>query len=84
MKKIIAILSLVLTLGGATAQNVYWVLLTDKAGTTFDPYTYFDEKAIATTNAAPTSTTRATSRSTNSMSAVSMRWPPRRWVLRAG
>lgn len=46
MKKIIAILSLVLTLGGATAQNVYWVLLTDKAGTTFDPYTYFDEKAI--------------------------------------
>ena len=46
MKKTLAILALVLTLTGATAQNVYWVMLTDKAGTTFDPYTYFDAKAI--------------------------------------
>ncbi|MBP5189342.1 MAG: S8 family serine peptidase [Bacteroidales bacterium] len=28
------------------AQNNYWVMLTDKAGTTFDPYSYFDQKAI--------------------------------------
>lgn len=28
------------------AQSVYWVMLTDKAGTTFDPYSYFDSKAI--------------------------------------
>lgn len=25
---------------------IYWVLLADKAGTTFDPYSYFDAKAI--------------------------------------
>lgn len=30
----------------AFAQNSYWVALTDKAGTTFDPYSYFDQKAI--------------------------------------
>ena len=46
MKKTIAILSFVLTLVGASAQNVYWVFLADKAGTTFDPYTYFDQKAL--------------------------------------
>lgn len=46
MKKTIAILSFVLTLFGAAAQNVYWVFLTDKAGTTFDPYAYFDQKAL--------------------------------------
>lgn len=28
------------------SQNCYWVMLTDKAGTTFDPYSYFDAKAI--------------------------------------
>lgn len=28
------------------AQNCYWVLLKDKQGSTFDPYTYFDAKAI--------------------------------------
>lgn len=28
------------------AQNCYWVMLTDKAGVTFDPYSYFDAKAI--------------------------------------
>ena len=27
-------------------QGIYWVFLTDKEGTTFDPYTYFDPKAI--------------------------------------
>lgn len=30
----------------AAAQQVYWVFLADKAGTTFDPYTYFDAKAL--------------------------------------
>ena len=30
----------------AIGQNCYWVMLTDKQGTTFDPYTYFDAKAI--------------------------------------
>ena len=28
------------------AQQAYWVFLADKAGTTFDPYSYFDAKAI--------------------------------------
>lgn len=31
---------------GASAQSCWWVYLTDKAGTTFDPYSYFDAKAI--------------------------------------
>lgn len=30
----------------ASAQSCHWVFLTDKAGTTFDPYNYFDAKAI--------------------------------------
>ena len=46
MKKTIAILSFLLTIFGASAQNVYWVFLADKAGTTFDPYSYFDSKAL--------------------------------------
>jgi len=29
-----------------TAQNSYWVFFTDKQNTTFDPYQYFDAKAI--------------------------------------
>lgn len=33
-------------LGFAQAQNMYWVFFTDKNNTTFDPYTYFDAKAI--------------------------------------
>jgi len=28
------------------SQNKYWVFFTDKQGVTFDPYTYFDQKAI--------------------------------------
>lgn len=28
------------------SQDCYWVVLKDKAGTTFDPYDYFDAKAI--------------------------------------
>ena len=30
----------------ANAQNSYWVFFTDKQNTTFDPYQYFDAKAI--------------------------------------
>jgi len=33
-------------LGIAGAQNSYWVFFTDKQNTTFDPYQYFDTKAI--------------------------------------
>ncbi len=46
MKKIT--LSLICLLVGAQlfAQNYYWVFFTDKSNTTFDPYQYFDAKAI--------------------------------------
>lgn len=30
----------------ASAQSYYWVMLTDKQGSQFDPYAYFDEKAV--------------------------------------
>ena len=30
----------------AFSQNVYWVFFTDKANSAFDPYSYFDAKAI--------------------------------------
>jgi len=33
-------------LGFAQAQNMYWVFFTDKNNTTFDPYSYFEAKAI--------------------------------------
>ncbi|MBR3528801.1 MAG: S8 family serine peptidase [Bacteroidales bacterium] len=52
MKKILIIATaLVLNLqlilsNAAQAQEHYWVMLTDKAGTTFDPYSHFDPKAI--------------------------------------
>ena len=46
MKRILSLLSFVLMLFSASAQDVYWVFLTDKAGSTFDPYAYFDAKAI--------------------------------------
>lgn len=49
MKKILTLTILIYTAlfaNTAIAQNSYWVALTDKAGTTFDPYSYFDAKAI--------------------------------------
>ncbi|MBR6441947.1 MAG: hypothetical protein IKS44_07875, partial [Bacteroidales bacterium] len=46
MKRTFAFLAFVLALTAVSAQDVYWVFLADKAGTTFDPYTYFDAKAI--------------------------------------
>ena len=47
MKKI-TIITLIFcaVLGIADAQNSYWVFFTDKQNTTFDPYQYFDAKAI--------------------------------------
>ncbi len=46
MKKTLVLFAFLMTLCGVTAQTVYWVFLTDKAGTEFDPYSYFDAKAI--------------------------------------
>ena len=48
MKKIafISIFLFNLVFCSVQAQNCYWVMLTDKAGTSFDPYSYFDSKAI--------------------------------------
>ena len=46
MKKTIVLLTLAILAIGAKAQSCYWVMLTDKAGTSFDPYSYFDAKAI--------------------------------------
>ena len=46
MKKFIVTVIAVLAFFPAFSQSCYWVFLTDKQGTTFDPYTYFDAKAI--------------------------------------
>lgn len=47
MKKIFMIVAVLATALSAAAQGCYWILFADKAGTTFDPYSYFDAKAIA-------------------------------------
>ncbi|MDY5969811.1 MAG: S8 family serine peptidase, partial [Bacteroidales bacterium] len=44
-KTLVLIAAIALALQGL-AQNCYWVFLVDKEGTTFDPYAYFDAKAI--------------------------------------
>ncbi len=46
MKRFITSLLLLCAVASATAQDCYWVFLTDKQGSTFDPYAYFDAKAI--------------------------------------
>ena len=47
MKRLLLLsIAIISFLGPLQAQSCYWVALTDKAGTTFDPYTYFDAKAI--------------------------------------
>ena len=46
MKKTLLSLMLLLAAAVVPAQQTYWVFLADKAGSTFDPYTYFDAKAI--------------------------------------
>lgn len=47
MKKVTLLFTLFCAiLGIANAQNSYWVFFTDKQNTSFDPYQYFDTKAI--------------------------------------
>ena len=46
MKKIAFLIAAICLLSSSFAQSCYWVFLTDKAGSTFDPYAYFDAKAI--------------------------------------
>ncbi|MBR1766147.1 MAG: S8 family serine peptidase [Bacteroidales bacterium] len=46
MKRTIAILAFALTVFSVSAQSTWWVFFADKAGSTFDPYSYFDAKAI--------------------------------------
>jgi len=46
MKKTLTFLMLALAALAAQAQNTYWVFLADKSGSEFDPYTYFDAKAL--------------------------------------
>lgn len=50
MKTLLSILSIciLLTISSlAKAQSAYWVFFTDKKDVSFDPYSYFDAKAIA-------------------------------------
>lgn len=46
MKKIFTIIICLAISCHIFAQNCYWVFFTDKQNTTFDPYSYFDAKAI--------------------------------------
>ena len=47
MKKILlAIAIMIVGVMPIKAQSCWWVFFADKEGTTFDPYSYFDEKAI--------------------------------------
>ncbi len=46
MKRFLFTLAMTLFFCSVNAQSCYWVFLTDKNGTTFDPYSYFDAKAI--------------------------------------
>ena len=46
MRKFFITLLIVLSCLPAMSQSCYWVFLTDKHGVTFDPYSYFDAKAI--------------------------------------
>ena len=47
MKRIITLLLLLaVTVSWADAQGKYWVFFTDKDGVSFNPYEYFDKKAI--------------------------------------
>jgi serine protease AprX len=46
MKRIILAFLTLLLVNGLFSQNIYWVYFTDKNETTFDPYSYFDAKAI--------------------------------------
>ena len=46
MRKIVVTLLIVLSFLPAMGQSCYWVFFTDKQGVSFDPYSYFDAKAI--------------------------------------
>ena len=46
IKRILIFILLLVWTGISSAQDLYWVLFTDKQDTDFDPYEYFDEKAI--------------------------------------
>lgn len=47
MRKILSVVALLLfSASFVQAQQAWWVFLADKEGVTFDPYTYFDAKAI--------------------------------------
>ena len=46
MKRITLALLALFIVNYISSQNIYWVYFTDKNGTTFDPYSYFDAKAI--------------------------------------
>lgn len=46
MKRLFITILMVAAFFGVSAQSCYWVVLTDKQGSTFDPYSYFDAKAI--------------------------------------
>lgn len=46
MKNIITIIVLLILSNAVNAQDKYWVYLTDKKDCTFNPYEYFDAKAI--------------------------------------
>ncbi len=46
MKKIVFLIAFVCAFTFAKSQDVYWVYLTDKQGSEFNPYEYFDQKTI--------------------------------------
>ena len=45
-KQLLTAIIALLAIAGMAQENYYWVFFTDKNNTQFDPYTYFDTKAI--------------------------------------
>ena len=45
-KRLLLAITILLAVVGMAQDNCYWVFFTDKNDTQFDPYTYFDSKAI--------------------------------------
>ena len=46
LKRLSFVFCLLLSISTSFSQELYWVVFTDKNNTQFDPYTYFDAKAI--------------------------------------
>ncbi len=46
MNRIVLTISIIVGSLSVQSQNIYWIYFTDKAGTVFNPYEYFDIKAI--------------------------------------